>query len=204
MLLESNLDSLLIAIFRCRKISLNFQQISTNTVDFCFPDTLIGLLDSLDGYYEGALVTRQKMIQQYQKIGELAGIGYQHTQLGEAYYHLGDYENAEAQSRQALAVIEDRATPLNRRSRAGSWGMLCWLAKRMKKPVNSSKPVFNLMGISAVRTGLAAHMLVWHEQSMPWGHTIKLGSIPLPHSSCYRNFAISPRCYTHWESRHLC
>jgi len=65
----------------------------------------------LDGYFEEALVTRQEMMQRYQKLGELAGIGYQHTQLGEAYYHLGDYKNAEDQSRQAITVLEDRVYP---------------------------------------------------------------------------------------------
>ena len=65
----------------------------------------------MEGRFEDALVTRQKMMRQYQKLGDLAGIGLQHTQLGEAHYHLGDYAIAEAQSRQALAVLEDRVYP---------------------------------------------------------------------------------------------
>ncbi len=66
----------------------------------------------LEGWFDVALVTRQKMMAQYQKLGDLAGIGLQHTQLGEAYYHLGDYGNAEAEIRQSLGMFEDRDFPM--------------------------------------------------------------------------------------------
>ncbi len=65
----------------------------------------------LEGWYEVALFTRQKMAREYQRIGDIAGIGFHHTQLGEVYYHLGDYQKAEEQCRQALAVLEDRIYP---------------------------------------------------------------------------------------------
>lgn len=65
----------------------------------------------LEGWFEVALVTRQKMMQKHQKLGDPAGIGLQHTQLGEAYYHLGEYQNAETEIRQSLAVLKDRVYP---------------------------------------------------------------------------------------------
>jgi tetratricopeptide (TPR) repeat protein len=78
----------------------------------------------IEGCFDLALVTRQKMMQQYQKLGDLAGIGLQHTQLGEAYYHLGDYENAEIQSRQALVVLEDRDYPFEQAFARYQLGMI--------------------------------------------------------------------------------
>jgi tetratricopeptide (TPR) repeat protein len=74
----------------------------------------IRIMDDLyiiSGWFEVALVTRQKMMKLYQNLGDIAGIGWQHAQLGEAYYHLGDYENAERDGRRALAVLKDKVYP---------------------------------------------------------------------------------------------
>jgi len=65
----------------------------------------------ISGWFEVALVTRQKMMKLHQNLGDTAGIGWQYAQLGEAYYHLGDYENAERDGRRALAVLQNKIYP---------------------------------------------------------------------------------------------
>jgi len=65
----------------------------------------------ISGWFEVALVTRQKMMKIYQNLGDIVGIGYQHTQIGEAYYHLGNYEEAEREGRRALDVLRDKDYP---------------------------------------------------------------------------------------------
>jgi len=90
-------------------------------------------LDIINGWFEVALVVRQKMMKLYQNIGDVAGIGAQHTQLGEAYYHLGDYENAERQSRRSLEVLADKDYPFEQSFSRWQLGMTLLVRNRAEE-----------------------------------------------------------------------
>ena len=133
----------------------------------------------LEGWFEVALVTRQKMMQQYQKLGDLAGIGLQHTQLGEAYYHLGDYENAEAQSRQALVVLEDRVYPFEQAFARWQLGMTLLArdqaeeARQLFQDCIQSYTDFRRQdGVGSAYAGLALAEFALGAYDQAWEHTL--------------------------------
>ena len=68
-------------------------------------------LHIINGRFEAALAIRQKMMRVYQDLHDVAWIGFRHTLLGEVHDHLGDYENAEREIRQALAILADKDHP---------------------------------------------------------------------------------------------
>jgi len=133
----------------------------------------------LEGWYEVALVTRQKMMQQYQKLGDLAGIGSQHTQLGEAYYHLGDYENAEAQTREALAVLEGRVYPFEQNFARWQLGMTLLALDQAEEAYNnfqiciqSYKDYQRQDGAGSAYAGLARSEFALENYDQAWEHTL--------------------------------
>lgn len=133
----------------------------------------------LEGWFDVALVTRQKMMQQHQKLGDLAGIGLQHTQLGETYYHLGDYQNAEAQSRQALAVLEDRVYPFEQAFARWQLGMTL-LARDQAEEAHQLFQVCiqayadsgQQNGVGSAYAGLARAEFALGDYDQAWEHTL--------------------------------
>ena len=132
----------------------------------------------IGGWFEIVLVTRQKMMQQYQKLGDIAGIGQQYTQVGEAYYHLGDYENAEAQCRQALVVLEDREYPFEQAYARWQLGMTLLVRDQAEEAcqlfqdcLQSNLDSRRQDGVGGAYAGLALaeYMLEDHDQA--WEHT---------------------------------
>jgi predicted ATPase/DNA-binding SARP family transcriptional activator len=133
----------------------------------------------LDGWYEVALVTRQKMMQQYKKLGDLAGIGSQYTQLGEAYYHLGDYEDAEAQTREALAVLEGRVYPFEQSFARWQLGMTLLAldqaeeaCKNFQICIQSYTDYRRQDGVGSAYAGLARAEYALGDYDQAWEHTL--------------------------------
>lgn len=133
----------------------------------------------IEGLFEDALVTRQKMMQQYQKLGELAGIGLQHTQMGEAYYHLGDFANAEAQSRQALVVLEDRVYPFEQAYARWQLGMTLLVRNQAEEAcqlfqncLQSYADFRRQDGVGSAYAGMALAEFMLGDHDQAWEHTL--------------------------------
>jgi predicted ATPase len=133
----------------------------------------------LEGWYDVALVTRQKMMQQYQKLGDPAGIGSQYTQLGEAYYHLGDYENAEAQTREALTVLEGRVYPFEQNFAHWQLGMTLLAldqpeeaAQHFQTCIHSYKDYQRQDGVGSAYAGWARAEFAQGDFVQAWEHAL--------------------------------
>jgi predicted ATPase/DNA-binding SARP family transcriptional activator len=134
----------------------------------------------LEGWFEVALVTRQKMMQQYQKLGDPAGIGLQHTQLGEAYYHLGDYDNAETQSRQALITLQDRDYPFEQAFARWQLGMTLLAREQAEEAAQLFQDCLQAYseyrrqdGVGSAHAGLALAAYKLGAYAQAWEHCLK-------------------------------
>jgi predicted ATPase len=133
----------------------------------------------LEGWFDFALVTRQKMMQQYQNLGDLPGIGFQHNQLGEAYYHLGDYEHAESECRQAIRMLEGRFYPFEQTFSRWQLGMTLLAQNRVEeahelfeKCMHSYENIRRLDGLGSAYAGLACAALALGNVDPAWEHSL--------------------------------
>lgn len=132
----------------------------------------------VEGRFEDALAIREKMMLQYQKLGDLAGTGLTHTQLGEAYYHLGDYAMAETQCRQALGVLGDRGFPFEQAFARWQLGMTLLAcdqveeARQLFQTCLQSYTEFRRQdGAGSAYAGLALAEFMLGDHDLAWEHT---------------------------------
>jgi tetratricopeptide (TPR) repeat protein len=99
--------------------------------------------------------------------------------LGEAYYHLGDYENAEAQSRQALVVLEDRVYPFEQAFARWQLGLTLLARDRAEEAaqlfqdcIQSYADYRRQDGVGSAYAGLAIVEFVQGKYGKAWEHTL--------------------------------
>jgi tetratricopeptide (TPR) repeat protein len=149
----------------------------------------------INGWFEVALVTRQKTMQLFQNLGDIAGIGLQHTQLGEAYYHLGDYENAEREGRQSLEVLQDRDYPFEQAFSRWQLGMTLLAQQRYDEArqlllecINLSSEGSRRDGVGSAYAGMARAEFALRSYDQAWEYALSAIEILLEYRHLFWMF----------------